>query len=392
MTLRDLIDDVEVPATRVAGDAWERGQSRLRRRRVLTVGAAGIAVVTTLVAVAAIPGGQRAESPAPPVGTPSLTTSTEPAEEHLPVMITRPNWTDLGTAPELAPGAGAAALSDDPVAHAVLVAGDPNSQAGAFVLGDDGTWRRLDVEGLVPVTDGLYNSSIVTPTGLDSTGTRLAIPQPDSLVVVDLTTGGSRRFEVKGPNHYVLWVDETHLLVGQELDPTGTLVDTTSGATEPSDLGPTSRVLADGSVLTWPRGSSDYTWNGATISSAAANNGGIILTSPLVRDGLAVVTHTGGIERDPPLPYPPPVMTSTVGIAAVDLASGDPVGYLPLSSTAKGTMSVLLGWQGDNPVLGLVYEKLSSLRLFVAVWDPQAGTLDPLATLPTWSATWGVGL
>ena len=35
---------------------------------------------------------------------------------------------------------------------------DPDDEAGAYVLGDDGDWRHLDVDGLVPVCDGTYTS------------------------------------------------------------------------------------------------------------------------------------------------------------------------------------------------------------------------------------------
>ena len=46
-------------------------------------------------------------------------------------------------------------------------------------------------------------------------------------------------------------------------------------------------------------------------------------------------------------------------------------GYVQLAQplAAKGTYSVLLGWRGDDPVIGLVYDRLSSIRLFVAAWD-----------------------
>ena len=85
--------------------------------------------------------------------------------------------------------------------------GDPEDQAAAYVLGDDGDWRRLDVAGLTPVADGydrMYTSSVVRPTGLDPSGTRLAIPQLDTLVVVDLTTGESEEYDVPGPRRVLV--------------------------------------------------------------------------------------------------------------------------------------------------------------------------------------------
>ena len=89
------------------------------------------------------------------------------------------------------------------------------------------------------------------------------------------------------------------------------------------------------------------------------------------------------------------MLASTIGVAAVDLASGDAVGYVQLH-TAVGLegrrYSALLGWRGDDPVIGLVYDRLSSIRIFVAEWDVDAGTLEPIATLPSWAVSWGVGL
>ena len=51
-----------------------------------------------------------------------------------------------------------------------------------------------------------------------------------------------------------------------------------------------------------------------------------------------------------------------------------------------------MGWRGDDPVLALVSDELSSIRGFVAIWDVDAGSLEPVATLPSWNVSWGVGL
>ena len=41
MNLRELIEDVDVPDTRVAEGTWELARGRVRRRRLVTTGAAG---------------------------------------------------------------------------------------------------------------------------------------------------------------------------------------------------------------------------------------------------------------------------------------------------------------------------------------------------------------
>jgi hypothetical protein len=395
MNLRELVDTVDVPDTRVADDAWDRAHARLRRRRVGIAAGIGTAVAVVLVGTGALtpPSGQH--PPAPLTGTPDPTpTTTGDAESHLPVTIVKPDWQDLGTAPALAPPADAPALSEDPVSHAALVMGDPEDQAAAYVLGDDGRWRWLDVEGLVPRSDGLYTSSLIGPTELNDTGTRLAIPQGHGLLVVNLTTGESKRYDVGGAAfHDTIWVDDTHVVVSTETGEIAHVVDLDSGAVGPTSLDHGSRVLPDGSSLAWSRQvENSYTWNGTTTQTIVNNRGGLQTVPPLLRDGIGVVISGGGPLPNPAPAYPPQILNRYVGITAVDLASGDPVGFIPLNASRAPTSSVLLGWRGDDPVLGLQSEAVSFQRLFIAAWDVNAGSLEPLATLPSMSVGWGVGL
>ena len=371
-------------------EAWwaGSGRRRRRRRRALVAACTGTAAAIVLVAVSAnlSQSGQRPPTPLKP-GTPdpTATTAGEP-DTHLPIKIVKPDWQDLATAPSLGPPADAPALSEDPVSHAALVMGDPEDQAAAYVLGDDGEWRRLDVSGLTPVADGydrMYTSSVVRPTGVDPGGTRLAIPQlprrarrgrPD-----DRRVQGVRR---AGANHELLWLDETHVVVWTETGETRHVVDLQSGAVAPTDLALGSRVLPDGNTLSWTRSAlGDYTWNGTTLTSVTNNRGALQETAPLLRQGLGVVISGSGVLIGG-ADYPPEVMSRSTGVTAVDLASGDPVGFTQLASSGAPTQSVLLGWRGDLPLLGLVSPRLPSNRIFVAGWDIHAGTLDPIATVP----------
>ena len=379
-------------------EAWwaGSGRRRRRRRRALVAACTGTAAAIVLVAVSAnlSQSGQRPPTPLTGTPDPTATTTGEP-DTHLPIKIVKPDWQDLATAPSLGPPADAPALSEDPVSHAALVMGDPEDQAAAYVLGDDGEWRRLDVSGLTPVADGydrMYTSSVVRPTGVDPGGTRLAIPQLDALVVVDLTTGESKEYAVRGANHELLWLDETHVVVWTETGETRHVVDLQSGAVAPTDLALGSRVLPDGNTLSWARSAlGDYTWNGTTLTSVTNNRGALQETAPLLRQGLGVVISGSGVLIGG-ADYPPEVMSRSTGVTAVDLASGDPVGFTQLASSGAPTQSVLLGWRGDLPLLGLVSPRLPSNRIFVAGWDIHAGTLDPIATVPSVDISWGVGL
>ncbi len=395
MDLRELVDGVDVPDTRVADEAWDRARRRLRRRWGWSAGAAGALVAATLVGAAALVPDAGLPRPAPATTTPDPTPSRTPGS-HLPLTIIKPDWEALAAAPALAPPADAPALSADPVDHAALVIGDAGDEATAYVLGDDGRWRRIDVPGLVPMTeDGVNSSPFTALTALDPTGTRMAIPQPGSLVVVDLTTGESRRYDVSGiARHYAVWVDDTQVLVAVDQSESSVVLDLATGNTEASPLDPSTRFLPDGSMLSWPWPGSDYTWNGVDTSSPVNNDAAFTASPPLVRDGRGVVVNNGYEIRHPAPEFPPQRVTSTIGIAAVDLASGDPIGYVQLTRplAAKGTYSMLLGWRGSDPVLGLVNEQLSSIHLIVVAWDVDAGTLAPIATLPSWLVVWGVGL
>ena len=230
MNLRELIDEVDVPATRVAEGTWETARGRVRRRRWVTAGAAGLAVATVAVAVSVLPGGQQADGPGP-VDSPAPS-PTVPVE----MVVTVPDWGALVVNRVPSPAANADLLSENPVDRASLVMADPNDGAGALVLGDDGEWRRLDVPDLDPVRNGIHVRAAVRSTSLDETATQLAIPQPDGLFVVDLTTGDAERYDVPGQNTYAIWHDASHVLVAGESGTTGTLVDLDTGEVEALDV------------------------------------------------------------------------------------------------------------------------------------------------------------
>ena len=77
MNLRELIDEVDVPATRVAEGTWGRARGRVRRRRWVTAGAAGLAVAAVAVAVSVLPGSERTDGPADPPSTDMVVTTPD---------------------------------------------------------------------------------------------------------------------------------------------------------------------------------------------------------------------------------------------------------------------------------------------------------------------------
>jgi hypothetical protein len=389
MRIAELIESLDLPQTQVAEDAWVRARRRVRRRRGALAAAASSVAVSSVIAVLVVAPTDHAERPS---SAPSP--STTEGVDRIPVqrLLTGGRWrlelTDLDYGRYSGDLGAAVPLSQDPVDRAALAMGDPEDEAGAFVLGEDGGWRRVDVPGLVAVRDGAgYTSPVVRPTALSPDATKLALPQPNALVVVDLPTATSRRSDVRGPgNAYAIWADETHVLVAQEQERHGTMVDLSDGSTDPSTYGPSTRFLGE-TTLTWSRAQnlrlySYLVWgDGRRVRTPADNNAGYFPQPPLVKDD--VVIGVGGVDRSGS-----GLTASTTGITAVDGSTGHVLAHLPLQGQAAGT-ALLFGWQDDRPIIGVPLPQEMG-GLFVFAWDWRAGELDPIGHVGTWTS-WGTG-
>jgi hypothetical protein len=263
---------------------------------------------------------------------------------------------------------------------------DPVDDTVPLVLGDeDGLWRQVQRPRLVPVRHAAgYLDPVVRPGSLSPDGTKLAIPQPGALVVVDLTDGSHRRYDVPGPtNTFVTWADGDHVLVVQGGAQHGVLVDLRDGSLAPSEYGPSTAFTGD-TTLTWAPDvlHSDLRWgDGRVVATKANNAGGLFPEPPLVRKDV-VVGVMCVCSSDLGLPF------STWGIVAVDGSSGKVLAYLPVTHT-KGTGSLLLGWDGDNPVIGLSLPQAAGY-LYVFSWDWRQAELHPIVRVGTWTS-WGTG-
>ena len=206
---------------------------------------------------------------------------------------------------------------------------------------------------------------------------------------MDLTTGDAERYDVPGQNTYAIWHDASHVLVAGEPGATGTVVDLDTGGIEPSAYGPSTRVLPDGSALTWgagtPRcdGTTARSSRWPTTPAASSRNRH---WSSGEGDVVVGLHGLGG-----PSSEPDSTLVTHNGVVAVDGDDGAVLGFLQLD-TGKGNASTLLGWAGDLPVLGLVRAEDNAFQTRVVTWDYRSGELHPLAVLPTWFVAWGVGL
>jgi hypothetical protein len=387
MNLADVLDQVELPATRVADTAWDEARRRMLRRRGQTAGGvAAVAVAATVAVVVGAGSGQKAATPPAPAPTPTIEQRTAPLVQRLWM---HGHWRsevadlDFGRIPG---SAAPPALSTDPVGHAALAINDPGLKSRVLVLGDDDRWRAVDVPGLVPAgSQELYPRAILRPTSLSPDATRLALPQPNALVVVDLTQGTSRRYDVPGPaNLYPVWIDRTHLLLTQEGARHGTIVDLTHGTRTPSPYGETTAFAGD-TTVTWDAGGpthSTLVWgDGRRVRTIGDNGGGFFPQPPLVRNG--VVVGVGGIHSDGRAPW-----FGTIGIDVVDGATGKVLAYLPLTR-GKGTDATLLGWESDRPLIGIPHPGVVNLDVFA--WDWRHGSLDPIGSVGARDVAWGTG-
>jgi hypothetical protein len=391
MRIAELVESLDLPPTHVAERAWEDGRRRVRRRRgVLAAGAAALAV-TGVVAVTLGIRPDHATAPTPgPSPTRTAKARTAPlvqgllTGDRLPKEVPHLDFQRFGGHLERA-----VSLSSHPVDRAAIAMAYYKNDATALVLGEDGTWRRVDVPGLVPVhDDNGYTSPIVRPTSLSPDATKLALPQPDGLVVVDLTRGTSRHYDVPGPaNTYAIWADESHVLVAEETAAHGTMVDLQDGSLARSTYGPSTRFLGD-TTLTWSREHgpllhSILRWgDGRDVRTTADNAGGLFPQPPLVRND--VVVGLGGVvsSRDPRL-------SRTIGFEVVDGTTGKLLAYLPLPGRAKGTTALLLGWDGDHAIIGVPLPgQPDSLAAFA--WDWRAVDVHPIGVVGAWTS-WGTG-
>jgi hypothetical protein len=282
--------------------------------------------------------------------------------------------------------AGPPSLSADPVDRAALAITAPGDDSRVLVYGDDGHWRQVDVPGLVaPEHAPGYTDPALRPTSLSPDATQLALPQPHELVVVDLRSGTSRRFHVGTRfNVDVTWADASHVLVSGTSSPAGRstrswLVDLTDGSVHASAYPPWTAFLGD-TTLSWRSGPLHWS-DGRVVQTIANNDGRGFAAPPQVRDGV-VVGVMGVIQGGEGLPF------ATWGIVAVDGNTGKVLAYLPVSR-GKLTDSLMLGWDGDRPLIGLPRPGVVNLDVFA--WDWRQGELDPVGSVGARDVSWGTG-
>lgn len=403
--LRDLLTKAaeKVPAPDLAAVVWARARRVRRRRQIgaLVLGAAAVATTVFLVPRVDDRTGaaHRVPGPSPSISdqTPSPTSAGPPETPGLPPgvdpSIVQEAWkpskfNSLAWLPSLLPhtldptAQGSTPLSTDPVNRAVAAVQEPDPGAHVYVLGDDGRWRVLDIVALVDARDAGGNGGpAMRPGALSPDGTRLAIPQPQSLVVVDLTAATYRRYHVPGFNETATWTaDGTHVLLGTEERWDGVLVDLADGSTTEVPYHPLDSAFApdDTAVELWQRPNDlppyrlkRYGPSGLLESMPldvdAAN--GFYQTIISAKSGaIAMVREVDGWSgsRGP---------EEWGGALVLGLHSGEPLAELPVHDAGVLFDTTPLGWLDSDTLV-------VRLKNDVVAWDYKTGDLERVTQLP----------
>lgn len=114
-----------------------------------------------------------------------------------------------GLPQRLDPGRPAAVpLRGNPMERARLLL-QPYGSPDVFALAGDGSWRRIDVVRVEPVTDAGGNvQPALDVTSLSADGRRAAFAQRDEVLVVDLSDASVQRIPLPGFNDDVRWIGD----------------------------------------------------------------------------------------------------------------------------------------------------------------------------------------
>jgi hypothetical protein len=392
-------------------ELWSSGTRLRRRRQVMVV--AGAAVATAAIAVTSM-AVQALDSAAP--DPPPATTSPTPPDHSVDAPTPPDNSVDSpGSIPyvtedqvqpqfdpadlESVPWDAASAvrswdpvdpvpLAENPVEHAaVAVQSDYDEPDAITVLGDDGRWRSLDVSDVDFSHSYEYDLGL-TRGSLSPDGTQLALGQLESVVVIDLTSGARRTFDVPGlgaryQGREVFWSpDATTVYVSSTAATPARAVDLATGDTVTVPFEPgASAFLTDGRVV-------EHHWSGRAgyairvydadgdrvFRSSNTDNvlGWLQYISARDDRWVAQRVSIGWTSEDPRGPNAP-----TSGVLIMN-ADARPEALLPVKGyNANGGGGAVFGWRGDDTVLFRIYRLKAPAA--VLAWNVESGRITRIA-------------
>ena len=411
----------------VADRAWRTAVQQDRRQRFAVVAGAAAAVALVTVLIVNPPSFNRAVPPATtPSSSPASTTESVNTPPEQPSVrsresisdvlrrISQPPWDDVDVAAlpmlktklpaTLDPrGQEASLLSADPVDAALAVAQPSGPALDIRVLGDDGRWRLLDTPGLEPIFSDGSVVSMVQGSPISPDGTQVALPQPGGLVVIDVTTGSSRTFDVSA-SEKPPWLapatqwspDGAQIMIGpatsswrRPLQPgRGWLVDVLDGDVQSVRYDPTRAAFTlDGTVIELRRPCCGFSQLWRYEGNQVADR--VPLEVWLYDDVTPVIGDVIAVSRVVRAWEPPKGPDDQDGILVLEPDTGRPLAELPMRAFHMAENAKLYGWLDDETLVFSVWsfpgqKSLKQQRVLVA-WNYRSGQLSRLtepATFP----------
>ncbi|MBW6433562.1 hypothetical protein KZ829_07365 [Actinoplanes hulinensis] len=383
--LTELLEETaaEVPAPAFAATAWATAR-RVRRRRQLI---AGVAAFATVVAVS-VPLRTGGGEPAPPGVTPSAITVAA-GVDVLPADLPRRAVPPLPAT--LTIPADAPRLSEHPVERAAAIVQktepDADVDPDLHVLDRAGGWTRIDVGDLAPTRDeGGNQAYALRSTALSPDGRRVAVPQRQALVIIDLTTAKVYRVAVPGYNEQVMWWGEEIVLVGAggpgvvrvdwragtaTPEPAGISAWNSAGAREAGSGALTELVVIDGRRMArgWVLGDPKPAWESPIDESGLP--GGYRISEwygPALPDGAGRVAAAAWGSR--------PGAEGSEMVTVVNGRSGVVERILDLGFGRGKMCCTTLDWVGDHVLL------VKTDREGLITWDTRTGVVTQVTAGP----------
>lgn len=395
--LRRAAHTMPIPASLiedVVGTAVATKRRRDRSRSAGLIALAACVAAALVVGVTLVSGRMQTAPPADrPTPTPTATETQEPNPEGGPVTreIIQERWTatraeGLEWMPSALPQlldpdwSNDPPLSSNPVTRVMAaVERDVADVPQISVLGDDGVWRSLDVGNLVQSQDsGGYTSTALQPSSIAPDQRRLAIPQPQAVVIVDLTDATVRRFSVPGFNKTVAWTpDSEAVLVGTEGRQRGVIMDVQDGSTIRVPFSSNRTTYAsNGSAIelsetqvTQLRTYVDNTEAQSIPLMVGAQSGiNSNLTAVATEQSVAMVRSVVAWQNGRSL-------TDRDGPLVVDTETGDPIALIPMYDYGTLYATSPLGWLNQDTVIYRIGGD-------VIAWTYRTGQLQRVTELP----------
>jgi hypothetical protein len=388
---------------------------RVRRRRKHTAIAASVAVAVAAIApVTVLQFGLVGDREQPIHGPTTPTTPTSAAKpidtsEVDPSIVQKP-WTDKrwATLPwsstkvprQLDPlAAGTTSLKADPVRRALAAVQDMDG-GPIYVLGEDGRWRKQDLIDVEPREDseGSPSGGALGVGSLSADGSKLSVPQPHGLIVIDLEANTARRHPLPGQPQRVKWDPAgSDVLVysyadGYPFREVSLLVDAETGSSRQVPYNAELTSFADDGTAVEvhrytafrPNGYDElrrYDTEGAM--TAVPTQVDLFEDSPSV---IAAGADAVAVMRDVWMSKVPRPAGSWPGPTILDLDTGQPLAQLPVPELANALYWIApVGWVDKDTVL---------LRLgdHLVAWDYRSGSLSRVSTVAKVSRVPPIGM